>query len=91
MEGLMMIKAGGWSSGEKSSIKYVCNGHVFLDSDVASFEPTEYGLEAFHRVVVVSENNSFVLTLTFSRYDKDVDIITDNLPCLTVIVVQGKG
>ncbi len=37
--------AGDWSSGEEGSIRYVCNEHIFFNSDVASFEPTEYGLE----------------------------------------------
>lgn len=47
-----------------------------------------------HRlIVVVGEKNDFVLTYLQLdlRDNKDVDITTDNLPCLTLIFVQGKG
>lgn len=47
-----------------------------------------------HRlIVVVGEKNDFVLTYLQPdlRDNKDVDITTHNLPCLTLIFVQGKG
>ncbi len=63
---------------------------VFFNSDVASFEPTEYGLEtSTFTGLLWSVRTMTLCLLTFSEIsgdDKDVDIT-----CLTMIFLQGKG